>query len=409
MKLVLATEANKRFFHLLDDLGSLDVEVVPALDEDSLRREIVDADAVYGWPSPEALARAEKLSWVHTSSAGVEQLWSHPQLRQSDIVVTNSRGAHAANIAEHALAMLLAFSRGIIAAREYQAAGQWAGTEVRAVSWELSGSTMGIIGYGNIGRATGARAQALGMKVLAVDREPVAPDAAVATVGPLAKLAALAMAGRSLSELDLADAPGPAHFAVKEAVFPFRKFPGVDTLLGPEMRSTGEVMGIAGAFPDAFWKAQEGAGNCLPTGGCAFVSVRDEDKAGAAEVAGRLSTLGFSLLATRGTAAYLRARHIECDQVNKVLEGQPHIVDRMKNGEVHLVVNTTTDRQAIDDSFSIRRQTVVQNIPYFTTISAARAACAALGRLREGVPGVRSLQEYVGEAPAPGAAAMEAR
>ena len=189
MKLVLATEANKRFFHLLDDLGSLDVEVVPALDEDSLRREIVDADAVYGWPSPEALARAEKLSWVHTSSAGVEQLWSHPQLRQSDIVVTNSRGAHAANIAEHALAMLLAFSRGIIAAREYQAAGQWAGTEVRAVSWELSGSTMGIIGYGNIGRATGARAQALGMKVLAVDREPVAPDAAVATVGPLAKLA----------------------------------------------------------------------------------------------------------------------------------------------------------------------------------------------------------------------------
>ena len=214
---------------------------------------------------------------------------------------------------------------------------------------------------------------------------------------PIAKLAALVMVGKTLGDLGLRDGvalePG-GHFAVKEAVFPFRKFPGVDTLLGPEMRSTGEVMGISTTFAAAYWKAQEAAGNALPSGGQAFVSVRDEDKPAAVEIAGRLTTLGLRLLATRGTAAFLTARGIACETINKVADGSPHIVDSLKNGEVDLVINTTSNRQAIADSFEIRRETLTRNIPYFTEVTSARAACAALGARSAGVPTVRSLQEY---------------
>jgi carbamoyl-phosphate synthase large subunit len=216
---------------------------------------------------------------------------------------------------------------------------------------------------------------------------------------PLAKLAALAMAGESLADLGLDPSMAlvrPGHYAVKEAVFPFRKFPRVDTLLGPEMRSTGEVMGIAPTFAAAFWKAQEAAGNSLPADGRVFISVRDEDKKAALEIAGRLGTLGLRLVATRGTAAYFSARGIECEPVNKVAEGSPHIVDLLKNGMIDLVINTTSDRQAIADSFEIRRETLTRHVPYFTTVAAARAACAAVGARSAGEPNVRSLQEYAG-------------
>ena len=229
------------------------------------------------------------------------------------------------------------------------------------------------------------------------------PFVSKATGRPLARLAAQVMAGRSLTDLgipeggvDVVGAEATKHFAVKEAVFPFRKFPGVDTLLGPEMRSTGEVMGIAPSFAAAFWKAQEAAGNPLPSTGRVFLSVRDEDKAALTEIAGRLKTLGMALLGTRGTARYLRERGIGCEPINKVAEGSPHIVDLLKNGEVALVVNTTSDRQAILDSFEIRRETLHRNVPYFTTVAAARAACAALGARSAGLPEVRSLQEYAG-------------
>ena len=213
----------------------------------------------------------------------------------------------------------------------------------------------------------------------------------------VAKLAALVMSGQPLAALGLADGEAletGGHFAVKEAVFPFRKFPGVDTILGPEMRSTGEVMGIAPTFAAAYWKAQEAAGNSLPSDGRVFVSVRDEDKPAVVEVAGRLATLGLGLLATRGTAAYLIERGIPCETINKVAEGSPHIVDSLKNGEVDLVINTTSDRQAIADSFEIRRETLTRCIPYFTEVTSALAACAAVGARSAGEPTVKSLQEY---------------
>ncbi len=188
MKLVLATAANGRFFHLLDDLKDEGVTVVEAFDEETLRAEIADAEAIYGWPAAAVLAHARRLRWIQTSSAGVDQLWSSPALREREVIVTNSRGAHAPNIAEHAFALLLAFSRGVLFAREAQAARRWAAAAVREVSWELAGGTLGIIGYGRIGRAVGARARGFEMEVIAVDREVVTADAAVAQVWPLDRL-----------------------------------------------------------------------------------------------------------------------------------------------------------------------------------------------------------------------------
>ena len=188
MKLVLATTANGRFFHLLDDLKDEGVTVVEAFDDETLRAEIADADGIYGWPPASVLPHARRLRWIQTSSAGVERLWSSPELRERDIIITNTRGAHAPNIAEHAFALLLAFSRGVLFAREAQAARRWEAAAVREVSWELAGGTLGIIGYGRIGRAVGARARGFEMEVIAVDREPVAPDDALAQVWPLDRL-----------------------------------------------------------------------------------------------------------------------------------------------------------------------------------------------------------------------------
>ncbi|MDB4969296.1 MAG: carbamoyl phosphate synthase large subunit [Myxococcales bacterium] len=212
----------------------------------------------------------------------------------------------------------------------------------------------------------------------------------------LAKIAARVMVGRTLAELGVREIV-PPHVGVKEAVFPFVKFTGTDTILGPEMRSTGEVMGIDRDFPLAFAKAQIGAGTRLPVDpgkGKVFISVRDEDKEAVLDVAKKLVELGFAIVATHGTASFFRAHGIEAGGINKVLEGRPHCVDAIVNGEIALVVNTTTGSQAIRDSFSIRRTALTKDVPYFTTIAAARAVALAIAALRRGQLDVRSLQEY---------------
>jgi carbamoyl-phosphate synthase large subunit len=210
---------------------------------------------------------------------------------------------------------------------------------------------------------------------------------------PLAKIAARISVGRTLREMGIHEVT-PKHIAVKEAVFPFTKFAGVDTILGPEMRSTGEVMGIDTTFAAAFGKSQLGAGTKLPTSGCVFLSVQQSDKAGAVAVAKGLVDLGFQLLATVGTHDFLRARGIPVERVNKVREGHPHCVDRMLEGGIHLVINTTSGAAAIKDSFPIRRNALLRGIPYYTTLSAASAAVGAIAELRAGKMKVRSLQEY---------------
>jgi carbamoyl-phosphate synthase large subunit len=181
---------------------------------------------------------------------------------------------------------------------------------------------------------------------------------------------------------------------VKESVFPFTKFPGVDTILGPEMRSTGEVMGLSDNVATAFLKAQLAAGTRLPDRGRVFLSVRDDDKQAACELALRLIDLGFQIVATGGTADALQRAGVSTERVNKVREGRPHIVDKLANREIGIVVNTTEGAVAIRDSYSLRRQTLLAGIPYFTTIAAAAAAVAALEARREAPLTVRSLQEY---------------
>jgi carbamoyl-phosphate synthase large subunit len=225
------------------------------------------------------------------------------------------------------------------------------------------------------------------------------PFVGKATGLPLAKAGALCMVGKSLEEAGALGAVRPRHISVKEAVFPFARFPGVDTMLGPEMRSTGEVMGIDDDFLRAYFKAQAAGGNALPSSGAgkrAFVSVRDVDKEGVVDIARRLAGLGFEVLATGGTSRFLGARGIATTPVKKVQEGRPSIVDRIKDGDVHFVVNTTSGKQEIADSYSIRRETLMKGLPYCTTMTAARAAVGAMEAARKGKPTVRSIQEYHG-------------
>jgi len=207
----------------------------------------------------------------------------------------------------------------------------------------------------------------------------------------LAKIAARCMAGTSLAQQNFTKEVVPPYFSVKEAVFPFNKFPGVDPILGPEMKSTGEVMGLGDTFAEAYAKAQAGAGERLPHGGKAFLSVREQDKPFVAQVARDLVELGFTLCATRGTQRVLAGEGIECQRVNKVNEGRPHIVDMVKNGEIDLIVNTTEGRQAIGDSSTIRRSALQSKIFYSTTLAGAEAVVLAL-RLGE-EKAVRPLQE----------------
>ena len=221
-----------------------------------------------------------------------------------------------------------------------------------------------------------------------------APFVAKAIGLPIAAVAAKVMAGAKLKALQLTR-PSCAHVAVKEAVFPFARFPGVDPVLGPEMRSTGEVMGLDQNFEAAFAKSQIACGVTLPTCGSVFISVKNADKPALVPVARDLIELGFAIVATGGTADYLQAQGIALTRVNKVAEGRPHIVDAMKNGEVQLVFNTTEGAQSFRDSYSIRRTALTQNIPYYTTVSGARASVQAIRRLKSGAPlGVRALQAY---------------
>ena len=259
--------------------------------------------------------------------------------------------------------------------------------------------SLGVVGLGNVQFAIHKR------QIFILEVNPRAsrtvPYVSKVVGVPFAKVAARAMAGETLRSLGLEHDVEPRHFGVKEAVFPFKKFPGVDVILGPEMKSTGEVMGLGADFPTAYLKAQEGAGSVLPLSGRAFISVRDGDKAAIIPLAQLLVELGFSLVATAGTRATLMANGIEADFVHKVTDGEPgHVVDRMEAGEVDFVLNTTAGKQSIKDSYSIRRTALLRNIFYCTTLAAGQAAIRAIRILRENEYSVRSLQDYHAKATA---------
>ncbi|MBI3029456.1 MAG: carbamoyl-phosphate synthase large subunit, partial [Candidatus Rokubacteria bacterium] len=212
---------------------------------------------------------------------------------------------------------------------------------------------------------------------------------------PLAKLATKVMLGRSLADLGFTEEREIAHIAVKEAVFPFVKFPGVDVVLGPEMKSTGEVMGIDRDFRKAYVKSQLSAGSPLPTSGKVFLSVKNRDKRAVVQIAKRLAEMGFTLVATQGTAKVLTRHGMSVEVINKVAEGwRPNIVDLMKRGEIALVFNTPEDGRARKDSYLIRRTAVTQNIPYYTTVDGAQAAIGGIESLLKSELQVQSLQEY---------------
>jgi carbamoyl-phosphate synthase large subunit len=198
---------------------------------------------------------------------------------------------------------------------------------------------------------------------------------------PLAKIAARAMVGESLKDQGVIGQRIPSYYSVKEAVFPFIKFAGADPILGPEMKSTGEVMGVGRSFGEAYAKAQLASGVVLPVRGTALLSVRDRDKDGCVSLANVLVERGFDIVATRGTARFLKEAGVECRPANKVREGRPHIVDMIKNGEISLIVNTTEGKQAIQESHSIRGEAVRSNVTYYTTLGAALATCSALEHL----------------------------
>jgi carbamoyl-phosphate synthase large subunit len=209
------------------------------------------------------------------------------------------------------------------------------------------------------------------------------PFVSKATGVPLAKIAARVMSGRTLKELGATHELVPGYFSVKEAVFPFVKFPEADPILGPEMKSTGEVMGTGRTFGEAYAKAQSASGVTLPRQGVCLISVRERDKPGAVGLARKLIERGFELVATTGTANVLQEAGIACRRANKVREGRPHIVDMIKNDEIDLIVNTTEGKQAIRESNSIRREAVHRRVTYYTTLAAALATCDALDHLDE--------------------------
>ncbi|MFN0061779.1 MAG: carbamoyl-phosphate synthase large subunit [Myxococcaceae bacterium] len=262
-------------------------------------------------------------------------------------------------------------------------------TQAVALSKEL-----GVVGLMNIQFAI------QGKTVYILEVNPRAsrtvPFVSKATGIPLAKIAALCMLGKTLQELGIPREVKVDHVAVKESVFPFARFPGVDVILGPEMKSTGEVMGIAKDFPTAFAKSQLAAGVSLPRGGKVFFSVKDEDKPGFVDLAKRMRRLGFSIVATGGTHRRLESEGIVSEQVMKVAEGRPHIVDKILNGEIAAVFNTTVGKREISDSFSIRREALMHNVPYFTTLQAARMAVEAMEAMAKQDLPVQALQTYLG-------------
>jgi carbamoyl-phosphate synthase large subunit len=202
------------------------------------------------------------------------------------------------------------------------------------------------------------------------------------------------MVGKTLEELGQTNDPEVRHVAVKESVFPFNRFAGVDVILGPEMKSTGEVMGIASDFATAFLKSQQGAGLDLPTEGTLFVSVKDSDKPAVLPAVRALIALGFKAVATGGTADYLQSEGLAVERINKVAQGRPHIVDRIKDNGVDIIFNTTEGWQSHKDSASIRASAVMNKVPYFTTAASSAAVAQAIGVLRDHGLEVRSLQDY---------------
>jgi carbamoyl-phosphate synthase large subunit len=256
---------------------------------------------------------------------------------------------------------------------------------------KLLAHELGVIGLINIQYAI------FGGEVFILEVNPRAsrtiPFVSKAIGVPLAKYAALVMAGTKLSEIGFITERVPSHVAVKESVFPFGRFPGVDTILGPEMKSTGEVMGIDTSFAMAFAKAELAASSNLPDAGLVFISVRDEDKTHLEPIARGLVAMGFDLIATAGTSRYIRKLGLECERVNKVLEGSPHIVDAMKQGRVAMVINTP-DASGTRDSFSIRRTALELRLPYFTTMAGANAAVQGIEALKTHPFEVRALQDY---------------
>jgi len=220
------------------------------------------------------------------------------------------------------------------------------------------------------------------------------PFVAKATGVPVAKIGARVMAGAKLKDFRLDDTAIAPHVAVKEAVFPFSRFAGVDTILGPEMKSTGEVMGLDHSFERAFAKSQLGAGVNLPLAGTVFLSVRDGDKHALPALGRRLVDMGFAILATGGTAKRIADAGLPVQTVNKVLEGRPHCVDAIRNGAVQMVINTTQGAQSTADSFDIRRSALTHGVPHYTTIAGARAAVHAIAALRAGTLDVAPLQSY---------------
>ncbi len=220
------------------------------------------------------------------------------------------------------------------------------------------------------------------------------PFVSKATGVPLANMATQVIMGKTLQELGLTREVAPEYVSVKEAVFPFSRFPGVDTILGPEMKSTGEVMGIDRNFGLAFGKSQLAAGQKIPLMGTVFVSVKDTDKAAVLPVAMGLHGLGFKILATKGTSRFLMENGVANESVNKVREGRPHVVDMIKNGEIHLVINTTSDKKAIAESYSIRRASLTLNVPYTTTLAGAKATLEAIRSMSEEDLKVKTIQEY---------------
>jgi len=220
------------------------------------------------------------------------------------------------------------------------------------------------------------------------------PFVGKATGIPLAKIAAKIMVGKTLKEHGLTEEKLLTHIAVKEAVFPFDRFPGVDTILGPEMKSTGEVMGIDEDFGIAFGKSQIASGNSIPLSGKVFISLKDKDKPSAVRIASMLLELGFSVIATRGTARHLKDHGLDVEVINKVTEGRPHIVDLIKNREVHFIINTVSGTKAQRDSFSIRQSALQYNVPFTTTISGALSAVHAIEMFKHKMIGIKSIQEY---------------
>ncbi|HDP80650.1 MAG TPA: carbamoyl phosphate synthase large subunit, partial [Spirochaetes bacterium] len=210
---------------------------------------------------------------------------------------------------------------------------------------------------------------------------------------PMAKIATRVMMGRKIKELGLVSRP-VHHFGVKESVFPFNMFPEVDPVLGPEMRSTGEVLGLADSFGLAFFKAQEAANQLLPFSGTALITVNPSDRDSALDVAAKFTELGFSLMATEGTHRHLAEHGIASETVLKIYQGRPHIIDRIKNGDIQLIINTPSGKQSEHDDSYIRKSAIRYRIPYITTMAAAMATARGIQERRTGETDVRSLQQY---------------